>query len=267
MNCARILLATFGLTLCLLAPALGAEAPREPAAPHLFGDWRFGMGRADALRLPGAREGSGDFAGHVLLPETRWAGLPWNVSLEFQEGTGAAGNAPPAATGEGARLVRVCLLEAYSRERLEAVNTTLRGDGFEMLVMLAENRELDFLAILKGFGSAELQKRIAALYEVDGMNFMSFGWFDTRAVSREMKIMVRNLQELLRIVAADTREAEVTLLGADGKASHILVIFSLPVLETQVYGAGARAASPLQGGKSGPAVPQISPSGGKNADH
>lgn len=267
MNCARIFLATLGLALCLLGPARAAEAPREPASPVIFGDWRFGMERAEALRTPGAREGSGDFAGHVLLPETRWAGLSWNVSLEFQEaGAGAWGDSGAAATA-GARLVRVCLHEAFSRERLDAVNTALRESGFEMLVMLAENRELDFLAILKGFGSAELQKRIAALYQTDGLNFMSFGWFDTRALSRDIKLMVRNLSELLRVVAADTREAEVTLLGAEGKASHILVIFSLPVLETQVYGGGARGASPLKGANPAPAAPQNSPPGGKNANH
>ena len=265
MNCARIFLAVLGLTLCLLGPALAAEAPREPGRPVIFGDWHFGMERAEALRLRGAREGSGDFAGHVLLPETRWAGLSWNVSLEFQEAGADTGAATAARVG--ARLVRVCLYEAYSRERLDAVNAALRESGFEMLVMLAENRELDFLAILKGFGSAELQKRIAALYQTEGLNFMSFGWFDTRALSRDIKIMVRNLSELLRVVGADTREAEVTLLGADGKASHMLVIFSLPVLETQVYGGGARGTSPLKGDNPAPAAPQISPSGGKNANH
>lgn len=267
MNCARMLLATISLTLSLLGPALAAGPSPGPSAPLIFGDWHFGMERAQALRLPGAHEGSGDFAGHVLLPETRWAGLDWNVSLEFREGKAGADTGTAASGGNGATLVRVCLFEAYSRERLEAVNSALAGGGFEMLVMLAENRELDFLAILKGFGSAELQKRIAALYQADDLNFMSFGWFDTRAVSRELKVMVRNLPELLRCVGADTREAEVTLLGAGGKASHILVIFSLPVLETQVHGGDAPGPCPLKGANSRAPAPQIPSSGGKNADH
>ncbi|WP_308620746.1 hypothetical protein [uncultured Desulfovibrio sp.] len=273
MNCARMLLALLCLALCLAGPAIAAETPEgrppegvarpgpgapQTATPVIFGEWRFGMDREAALRLPGAREGSGDMAGHVLLPEITWAGLPWNVSLEFRQG-GADANA--------GRLVRVCLLEAYSRERLDAVNALLREKGFEMLAMRAEGRDLDFIAILKAFGSDELQKRIAGLYQTDSMNFMSFGWFDTRGISREMKIMARNLTELLQIVRADTREAEVTLLGADGKASHILVIFSLPILETQTFG-GEGSGVPPKGNVPGGAAGQPSPSeGGNHADH
>lgn len=270
MNCARMLLPLLCLTCALAASLLAAGAREAPcatppspgapqsAAPVLFGEWRFGMERAEALRLPGAREGSGEMAGHVLLPEITWAGLPWNVSLEFRDGGGE---------GASARLVRVCLLEAYSGKRLDAVNTTLPEEGFEMLVMRAEDRDLDFIAILKAFGSAELRKRIAGLYGTEGMSVMSFGWFDTRNISREMKIMARNLAELLRIVRADTREAEVTLLGADGKAGHMLVIFSLPVLEAQTYGASGPAGCPLRGATSGAASGQTSRAGGKHADH
>ena len=279
MDCVRILLACLCLALCLAGPAIAAETSKKPprecrvpgrerhklADPVIFGKWRFGMERSAALRLPGAKEGNGDMAGHVLLPEVTWAGLPWNVSLEFRRGgTGAeakAGGAPAA------RLVRVCLLETYSRERLDAVNALLGEEGFEMLAMQAEGRNLDFIAVLKAFGSEELQKRIAGLYRTEAVNFMSFGWFHTRRISREMKIMSRNLPELLQIVRADTSEAEVTLLGADGRASHMLVIFSLPILEIQTFG-GGQESSPLKGNVPEGAAGQPSPSGGgKHADH
>lgn len=267
MNHARMLLTLLCLTLCLTEPVHAAGSP-EAAEPAIFGEWRFGMERVAALRLPGAREGSGDMAGHVLLPEIAWAGLSWNVSLEFRQGGRVAATSASGATdGGGGRLVRVCLLESYSKERLEAVNAVLREKGFEMLAMRAEDRELDFIAILKAFGSAELQKRIAGLYQTEGMSFMSFGWFDTRAISKEMKIMARNLAELLQIVRADTREAEVTLLGAEGRAGHMLVIFSLPVLEAQTGGAAGQAACPLRGETSGAASGQASQPGGKNANH
>lgn len=108
---------------------------------------------------------------------------------------------------------------------------------------------------------------IAGLYQTEGMSFMSFGWFDTRAISKEMKIMARNLAELLQIVRADTREAEVTLLGAEGRAGHMLVIFSLPVLEAQTSGAAGQAACPLRGETSGAASGQTSQPGGKDANH
>lgn len=268
MHCMRMTMAALGLSLCLLGQALAAtpsgKQGEEP--PMIFGQWRFGLTRGEALHLPGAKEGTGDFAGHVLLPETTWAGLPWNVSLEFQKAKGGKAGSPQMVETD-AGLVRVCLLEAYSRERKEAVDAALNSEGYELLAMQGAGQELDFIVILKAFGSEELQKRIASLYQTDGLNSLSFGWFDTRTISREMKIMARNLPELLQIVRADTREAEVTLLGEDGRASHILVIFSLPVLETQVYGLAKGRARATGGEKpQQDAAPPVQP-GGNNANN
>ena len=172
------------------------------------------------MKLPGAAPGKGDFAGDVLLPEADFAGLPWSVRLEFRRDA----------------LVRVSLVEAYTGKRLEAVNKSLRDMGFEMLAMLADGVRLDFVAALKVDGPQGLQGRIEKLHKKENPNRMSYAWFDTRKMSRETKVTARNLSELLQVVAAETREAEVTLLG-DGKGgiANILVDFSLPVLVVLTY--------------------------------
>ena len=108
--------------------------------------------------------------------------------------------------------------------------------GFEMLAMLADGVRLDFVAALKVDGPQGLQGRIEKLHKKENPDRISYAWFDTREMSRETKVTARNLSELLQVVAAETREAEVTLLG-DGKGGvdNILVDFSLPVLELQTY--------------------------------
>lgn len=201
------------------ATASECAAPQQ-TAPKLFASYTFGLPRAQAMKLPGAAPGKGDFAGDVLLPEADFAGLPWSVRLEFRRDA----------------LVRVSLVEAYTGKRLEAVNNSLRDMGFEMLAMLADGVRLDFVAALKVDGPQGLQGRIEKLHKKENPNRMSYAWFDTRKISRETKVTARNLSELLQVVAAETREAEVTLLG-DGKGgvTNILVDFSLPVLELQTY--------------------------------
>lgn len=195
-------------------------ATPQQAAPMLFASYTFGLPREQAMKLPGAAPGQGDFAGDVLLPEAEFAGLSWTVRLEFRRNA----------------LVRVSLMEAHTGKRLEAVNNSLRDMGFEMLAMLADGVRLDFVAALKVDGPQGLQDRIEKLHKQENPNRISYAWFDTRKMSRETKATTRNLSELLQVVAAETREAEVTLLG-DGKGgvAHILVDFSLPVLELQTY--------------------------------
>lgn len=232
---------TVPLLLCLLLPAVtlsrsqaafaGRDIPRVCATatqcstdrktqPVLFAPYVFGLPRAQAMKLPGAAPGEGDFAGDVILPEAAFAGLPWTVRLEFRQDA----------------LVRVSLMGAGGAKRLAAVNNRLREMGFEMLAMLSDGVRLDFLSTLKIEGSDGLQRRIEKLHDNENPARLSYAWFDTRQISRETKVMTRNLSELLQVVAAETREAEVTLLG-DGKGGvgHMLVDFSLPVLELQTY--------------------------------
>lgn len=213
------------------APDAPANSASKNAFPPLFDDLRFGFARTDALKLPGAAPGEGEFAESVMLSEARFAGLPWTARLDFAPWPKAEKLAPPG-------LVRVALIETYTKERLEKVNSWLAANGFELLAMEAEGKRLDFLAILKSFGTKELQKRIGEFYKRDDAKMMAFAWFKTADISREMKITVRNLTELMHVIAAETLEAEVALLGpGDGKISHIIVGFGMPVLELQTFGA------------------------------
>lgn len=218
-----VAVAAFAATGVQTGPERNSGEPKmthPPAAeeqPALFPPYLFGMRRERAASLPGAATKEN---GDILLPEAAFAGLPWTVRLEFRD----------------ERLVRVSLMEIYTGRRLEAVNAALRDMGFEMLAMLVDKRRIDFISVLKTEGSAALQKNIAALHETKNPSRVGYAWFDTKNIRRETKIMARNLSELLQIIAADTREAEVTALG-DGKGglTHLLVDFTLPILELQTF--------------------------------
>ena len=113
---------------------LGAGLTAE--GPMLLTPWCFGLDREDALHLPNAKAGEGEFAGDVMIPRPNFAGLHWTARLEFREN----------------RLVRVSLMHAYVPARLEAVNIALKAMGFEMLAMLVGDSRLDFVATLKTQG-------------------------------------------------------------------------------------------------------------------
>lgn len=214
--------------------AAQAEASNEPDNV-LVNKLYFGMAKTAALKLPGARPGDGEFAGEIILPEFQFASLPWTARLIFN--LRQTNHGIPQKDGASAEiLTRVCLAERFAKSRLEAVNAYLRRHGFEMLAMQADGKKLDFLPILKAFGPQELQNRIASLYQRDDLSLMTFAWFDTRELSREMKALTRNLNELLHVAAADTREVEVSVRGENGKMTHLLLIFSLPILEIQTFG-------------------------------
>lgn len=214
---------------CCLACHEACKAGESDAT--LLDGLRFGLKKQEVMSLPQAREGEGDFKGEVILPELNYAGMAWTGRLEFRKNMRLDN-----PKGSEPVLARVCLVEKYSRARYEAVYENLRSDGFELLAMQAAGGRLDFIALLKAFGAEELQKRISGIYERDDLNFLAFAWFDTRKISREMKVMARNLNELLQVISADTREAEVILTGEKGKITHIQVIFSLPILEIQTFG-------------------------------
>jgi len=62
---------------------------------------------------------------------------------------------------------------------------------------------------------------------------MSYAWFDTSEIGDDMKMMVKDLQQLLMMAAPETRQAEVTLLrDPDSSApGAVLVSFSFPIME------------------------------------
>lgn len=197
---------------CLCQTSMAAPAPEKPL---LFENYAFGMPRALVAALPGATEGSGAFAGDLLLPEASFAGTLWNVRFAFKND----------------ELVRVSLMERYSPERMRAVTDALRAGKFEMLALLANDKQLDFVSLLKIAGPEGLQNEIASLLGTTVPPRVIYAWFDTSAFSKEMKLMARNLKELMLVVAAETREAEVTLLSENGAEPHlILVDFSFPLL-------------------------------------
>lgn len=206
------------LVLTLLAlTALPALLHADPAYV-LFNSYTFSMPRAEIAKLPGATEGEGSFAGDLMLPEAQFAGLPWNVRFEFA----------------GDKLVRVSLMEGYTRERMDKVTAALRGDHYEMLGLLVDSKRLDVLGLLKTAGSDATRERIREMLD-NGPRRVIYAWFQTTEVSHDMKMMSRDLSELLMAAPAGMREAEVTVLAEEStkRPALLLVDFSFPVLMAQ----------------------------------
>lgn len=214
----RILSAAI-LALCLAltaGPAMSAQT--KAPATEIFAPWHFGLTYDEAQKLPGARKGEGAFAQSLFMPEVDYAGHKWDVRLDFID----------------AMLVRVSLMGAYGNDRSEAVNNALSDGGFEMLAILADGQRHDFIVIMRAEGARGLENKIASVHEKLPKR-LSYAWFDTRNVGRDVKRKVRNLSEFTMLIAADTREVEVTLLGDGTTMQQMFVDFTLPVLETQTF--------------------------------
>ncbi len=187
------------------------------SAPVLFGDFVWGASKSELGNRPGALPGEGPFIGDVHMPETTFAGLPWDVRLGFAND----------------RLVRVSLMGRYSRDRMNAVTKQLRADGFEMLSVLLNSSFLDLVKILKLKGPDGVKEEWARFVKDKKPERMIYAWFDTSNTSEDMKAMVGSLQQLLTMGPIETREAEVILLcdPATSAPGMLLVDFSFPVMQ------------------------------------
>lgn len=199
----------------LIAAMLVCFSGHAWAAPSLFGSFTYGTPKSELAKLPGAAPGEGSFAGDIMLPEATFAGLPWNVRLEFAND----------------RLVRVSLMERYSRERMSAVTRQLASDKFEMLSVLMDSSYLDLVKVLKTTGPESVKGAWADFVKGKKPERMIYAWFDMSGVSANQKTMAADLKNLLMIAPMETREAEVVLLrDAAGSPGMLLVDFSFPVL-------------------------------------
>ena len=192
--------------------------PLSIAQNNLFMNYNFGMLKSDALKLPLAKNGTGEYKDSIILPEIDYVGYKWAVRLDFTD----------------EKLIRVSLMSGYSKERDEAINDELQKTGFSLLAILSDTKRLDCIVVLKTEGQKILQKKIDEMQTKSPLpKRLSFAWFDTSKVSKNIKQRVQNLSQFTQVISADTREVEVTFIG-DGKImSHMFVDFTLPVLEYQ----------------------------------
>jgi len=206
----------FAVVTILLALLLGATGTARGAA-LLFEDFAWGMPKSELAKWPGAAPGEDSFAGDLLLPEALFASMPWTVRLEFAK----------------ERLVRVTLIERYSRERLDAVTRQLRVDKFEMLSVLIDDSYLDLVKTLKTVGPDGLREAWAGFVQGKTPERMIYAWFETSGMAEDIKLMAGSLEQLLMMVAPETREAEVIVLRDPDTSAPgaLLVSFSFPVLQ------------------------------------
>ena len=202
--------------LFVSASGIGLVRAAGQAPPLLFEKYAYHASRAEIVALPGATEGKEGSAGDILLPEASFAGHNWVPRLEFRE----------------EKLVRVSLMAAYSAERMEAVTSSLRDSRYEILALLVDDRSLDFISFLKVDGPRALQEKIGEMLSGGPHRRVTYAWFVTGGLSRDTKIMARNLTDFFMLAPSATREAEVTLLSADGgEQAMLLVDFTYPILD------------------------------------
>jgi len=206
-------LAVVTLTLALLLGTMG----KAWGAVTLFEDFVWGTLKSELAKLPEASPGEGSFADDLLLPEALFASMPWNVQLEFKK----------------ERLIRVTLVERYSRERMDAVTKQLRADNFEMLSVLIDSSYLDLVKVLKTAGPDGLREVWADFVRDKTPERMSYAWFDSTGMPEDTRRMAASLQQLLLMITTETRQAEVTLLRDPETFAPgvLLVTFSFPLLE------------------------------------
>ena len=201
----------------MFALLLGSAGSVWSAPALLFEDFAWGTPKSELAKRPGASPGEGSFAGDLLLPEAIFASMPWNVQLEFEKD----------------RLVRVTLIERYSRERMDAVTRQLRADKFEMLSVLIDSTFLDLVKVLKTGGPDGVREEWARFVKDKTPERMIYAWFDTTGVVEDIKRLAGSLEQLLKAAPPETREAEVILLRDPDTSAPgaLLVSFSLPAMQ------------------------------------
>jgi len=206
--------------LSLVFALLLGSAGSAWGAPVLFGDFVWGTPKSELAKRPELSPGDEYFADTLLLPEAIFASLPWNVRLEF----------------ENERLAQVSLMERYSRERMDAVTKQLQADKFEMLSVLIDSTYLDLVKTLKLLGPDKVREEWVRFVQDNvkdkAPERMVYAWFDTSGANRDIKTMASSLQQLLMMIPAETREAQVVLLHdpATSAPGIMVVTFAFPLM-------------------------------------
>ena len=205
--------------LCLLlwiSPGHAGHAGHAGEPQHiLFADYAYGMPKAHIAALPDVVAPEDAESRDLFLPKTEYAGMNWQLRFEFVN----------------EQLVRTSLMAPWSKERMDAVVSRLRNDKYEALALLVDDKSLDFISLIKIEGPQALNAKVASLLENDTHRRVTYAWFVTEGISKEIKMRARNLTELMMIVSSETREAELTQVRGETGQAVLLVDFTFPVLD------------------------------------
>lgn len=219
-------------TLCALLVCLCACGPAF-AAPVLFGPYERGAARSALSALPGMTSLPENAGKGLLLPGVAFAGHTWTAQFHFDEGQ---------------TLIGADLMAPYARSRFDAVRQRLEADGFELLGVVVDGKALDLFSLIKAEGVEAFRTRFLELMRAQTPRRVSYAWFDTKNVSEDQKKMATSLNEFLRMVDRNIRQADVVQLGDESSAGPraLLVSFTCPVLDAVPYVApdDADSASP-----------------------
>jgi len=184
------------------------------AAPTLFDGYELGAPKHILAAQPGMDPGQGTVTDDLIRQDVPFAGHNWTMRLNFVEN----------------RLAAVTLMSPYDRLRFNDVKRHLEQNHFEILGIVVDEKALDLFRLIKAGGIEAFQKHFLELVRAKAPERVSYEWFDTQTVSLDQKKMANSINEFLRVVDMDIRQAEVTQLGeAASGPQALLVTFSCPV--------------------------------------
>ncbi len=210
--------------LCLLPLHVCPTYAQEKAVvlfdPNMYGSYSYGpftygMPRSEVEALPGAEKGEDSLAQDIFLPEQTFAGLPWTVRLHMYND----------------KLVRVSLMEAYTRERMDSVTQELMAQKLVVLAIRSDSREFDIYGASRSGDTETVRQRMQEVMRQTKQS-ASYAWFDMSVMPEGMVQNARGLRELLMGSPETLRQVEVVVL-ADEKTHTpriLSVDFILPLL-------------------------------------
>ncbi len=103
----------------------------EPSL-QIYGEYTYNSSKYTFTDKPGAKRLEGKFLGDLLMPDTDFVGYSWKVRLEFIKD----------------KLSCVSLMGPYAKDRIQAVLSQIRSEGFELLSVIVDKKQVDFLVLM-----------------------------------------------------------------------------------------------------------------------
>ncbi len=189
----------------------------EPSL-QIYGEYTYNSPKYTFTDKPGAKRLEGKFLGDLLMPDTDFVGYSWKVRLEFIKD----------------KLSCVSLMGPYAKDRIQAVLSQIRSEGFELLSVIVDKKQVDFISTLKTGEVEHLSAKITSLTKNKKFSRLSYLFFDTTKISREIKMAARNLYDFFMMIPSETKEIELTVLGDEKKQPRMVLIdFRYPILNAE----------------------------------
>ena len=208
----------FPFLYCFLLLCVPTNAKASEFSLQLYETYTYNSPKNTFTEKSGTKNLAGKFAGDLLMPDTHFAGHSWKVRLEFIK----------------EKLSCVSLMGPYSKDRIQAVMSQVRSQQFELLGIVVDKEQIDLIALLKAGKTENVLSEINALTKNKKFSRLSYLFFDTAKISKEIKMAARNLYDFFMLIPSETKEVELTVLGDKKRQPRMMLIdFRYPILNAK----------------------------------